>query len=120
MTSHPLEIIHIDLCGPTITKIMQFKRTLDEEFIKSKFENRSRILDVILSIQIPSSDRYGLGFVKEKKPESFPITNQEGSKKSYAEVPKNPSKKERSKKVGLIYQDKNRNNLEPKIPNRYL
>ena len=65
---------------------MQFKRKLDEESIKSNFENRSRILDDILSSQRPSSDRSGLGFVKKKKkkPKSFPATNQEGSKKSYA------------------------------------
>ena len=72
------------------------------------------------SSQRPSSDRSGLGFVKEKKPESFAITNQEGSKKSYAEVLKTPTKKERSKKASLISQDKNRNNLAPKRPNRYL
>ena len=61
-----------------------------------------------------------MGFVKEKKPDSFPVTSQEGSKKSYAEVLKTPTKKERSKKDGWISQDKNRNNLAPKIPNRYL
>ena len=77
-------------------EIMQFKRKLDEGSIKSKFENSSRILDNILSSQRPSGDRSGLGFVKEKKPESFPISNQEGSKKSYAEILKTPTKKERS------------------------
>ena len=46
---------------------MQFKRKLDEEYIKSKFENRSRVLDDILSSQRPSSDRSALGFVKKKK-----------------------------------------------------
>ena len=45
---------------------------------------------------------------------------QEGSKKSYAEILKTPAKKERSKKVDLISQDKNRNNLSPKRQNRYL
>ena len=99
---------------------MQFKRKIDEGSIKSKFQNSSRILDDILSSQRPSSDRSGLGFVKEKKPESFPITSQEGSKKSYAEVLKTPAKKERTKKASLISQDKNRNNLAPKRPNRYL
>ena len=47
-------------------EMMQLKRKLDEESIKSKFENNSRILDDILSIQIPSSES-GLGFIKEKK-----------------------------------------------------
>ena len=99
---------------------MQFKRKLDEESIKSKFKNSSRILDDISSIQIPSSDRSSLVFVKEKKPESFSITNQEGSKKSYAKILKNPDKRERSKKPGLNSKDKNINNIAPKRPNRYL
>ena len=73
-----------------------------------------------MSSQRPSSDRSGLGFIKEKKQESFPITNKEGSKKNYAEVLKAPAKKEGSKKTGLISQDKNRNNIEPNRPNRYL
>ena len=101
-------------------EIMQFKRKLDEGYIKSKFENSSRILDDILSSQIPLSDRSGLGFVKGKNPESFPIKNQEGSKKIYAEVLETPAKKERSKKYGLISEDKNRNHITPKRPNRYL
>ena len=84
-------------------EIIQFKRKLDEGSIKSKFENSSRILDDILSSQRPSGDRSGLGFVKETKPESFPVTNQEGSKKNYAEVLKTPAKKERSKKDDLIF-----------------
>ena len=99
---------------------MQFKRNLDEESIKSKFENSSRILDDILSSQRPSSDRSSLGFIKEKKPESFLVTNQEGSKKSYPKVLKTLAKKEGSKKERLISQDKNRNNIAPKRPNRYL
>ena len=70
--------------------------------------------------QRSSSDRSILGFSKEKKPESFPVTNQEGSKKSYVEVLKTPTKKEGSKKAGLISPDKNRNNIAPKRPNRYL
>ena len=61
-----------------------------------------------------------MGFVKGKNPESFPIKNQEGSKKIYVEVLKIPAKKEWSKKAGLISQDKNRNNIAPKRPNRYL
>ena len=103
-----------------VEEIMQFKRKLNEGSIKSKFENSSRILDEILSNQIPSSDRFRLGFVKEKNPEIFPVTNQEGSKKSYAKVLKTLDKKERNKKDGLISQDKNWTNLAPKRPNRHL
>ena len=46
-------------------EIMQFKRNLDEGSIKSNFENSSRILDDILSSQIPSGDRSGLGSLKK-------------------------------------------------------
>ena len=99
---------------------MQFKRKIDEGSIKSKFENSSSILYDILSIQRPSSDMFGLGFVKEKKPENFPITNKKGGKKSYAKILKTPAKKEVNKKAGLISQDENRNNIAPKRPNRYL
>ena len=66
-------------------EIMHFKRKLDEGSIKSKFENISRILDDILSIQRPSVDRSSLGFVKEKNIDSFHVTNQEGSKKIYSD-----------------------------------
>ena len=61
-----------------------------------------------------------MGFVKEKKPKKFPITNKKGGKKSYAEILKTPAKRKVNKKDGLISQDENRNNIGPKIPNRYL
>ena len=99
---------------------MQFKRNLDEGSIKSKFENISRIIDDIMSSQRPSGDRYGFGFIKEKNSKSFSVTNQEGSKKIYGKILKTPAKKERSKKPYLNSQDKNRNNIEAKRPNRYL
>ena len=61
-----------------------------------------------------------MGFIKENKPESFLVTSQEGSKKSYAEVLKTLPKKERRNKADLISQDKNRSNIAHKRPNRYL
>ena len=67
-------------------EIIQFKKKLDEGSINSKFENNSRILDDILKSQRSSSDRSGLGFNKEKKPECFSFTNQGGNKKIYAEA----------------------------------
>ena len=45
-------------------EIMHLRKKFDEEFIKSKFENNSRNLDEILSSQIPSSDKKGLGYDK--------------------------------------------------------
>ena len=46
--------------------------------------------------------------------------NQGGNKKSYAEALKTPVKKEESKKAAPNSQDKNKNNMVPKRPNRYL
>ena len=100
-------------------EIMQFKKKLDEESIKLKFENSSRILYEILNRQRPSSNISGLGFNKENNPECFSFTNQGGNKKSYAEALKNPVKKEEGKKSSLNSRDQNINNMVPKRPNRY-
>ena len=62
---------------------MHLRKTLDEEYIKSKFENNSRTLYEIRSVQRPSSDKYGLGFDKEKKAGYYSCTNQDGNKRSY-------------------------------------
>ena len=54
MTSHPLEIVHIDLCGPTITKILQgeyyFMLLIDDytrmnwvTFLKEKLESFEKL-----------------------------------------------------------------------------
>ena len=48
-------------------EIMHLRKKLDEKSVQSKFENNSRTLDDILSSQIPSSDKSGLGYDKEKK-----------------------------------------------------
>ena len=61
--------------------IMHLRKKQYEESIKSKIENISRTLDEILSFQISSSNKYGLGFDKEKKPEYSCCTNQDGNKK---------------------------------------
>ena len=45
--------------------IIQLKKKDDEESIKSKFENNSKILDDILSGQRPSSDKARLGYHKK-------------------------------------------------------
>ena len=71
-------------------EIIQFRKGADEESIKSKFENSSRILDDILSNQIPSSDKSCLFFDKEKKPGYSSFTKQGGNKITYAATLKNP------------------------------
>ena len=61
--------------------IMHLRKKLDEESIKSRYENSSRTLDGILSVQRPSSDKFGLGFDKEK-PRYSSCTNKDGNKRS--------------------------------------
>ena len=76
---------------------MHLRKKLDEDSIKSRFENNSKTLDEILSVQIPSSDKYGLGFDKEK-PGYSSCTNQYGNKRSYVVVLMSQIKKDESKK----------------------
>ena len=56
---------------------MQFRKKLDEEAMKSKFEGISKILDDILNRQIPSNDKYGLGY----RPKYSSFANQGRHKK---------------------------------------
>ena len=101
-------------------EIIQFKKNLDEGSIKSKFENSSRILYDIVNSQRSLSYKSDLGFNKEKRPECLSFTNQVGNKKRFVEALKSPVKKEERKKAALKSQDKNRNNMVAKRPNRYL
>ena len=75
-------------------EIIQLRKGVDEEYIKSNFENNSRTLDEILSVQRPSSNKTGLGYDKEKKLEYSSFTNQDGNKRSYATALKSPIKRE--------------------------
>ena len=55
-----------------------------------------------------------MGFVKEKKQKSSPLTNQRGSAKRYDEVLKIPVKKEKCKEHALSFHEKDRTHEEPK------
>ena len=46
--------------------IMHLRKKLDEKSLNSRYENSSRTLDEILSVQRPSSDKSRLGFDKKK------------------------------------------------------
>ena len=83
---------------------MHLIKKLDEESIKSKFENNSRTLDEILNIQRPSSNKYGLGFDKEKKPGYSSCTHQDGNKRSYVVVLMSQIKKEEIKEFASPLQ----------------
>ena len=95
-------------------QIARLREGVDENFVKSKFKNSSKILDDILNSQISSYDRSVLGFIKEKNPESFPLFNQRGSIKSYVEVLKNPIKKEKCKEYALPFHEKDKTHEELK------
>ena len=77
---------------------------MDEESIKSNIEISSNTLDEILSVQRPSSDKYGIGFDKEKKPGYSSFTNEDGNKRNYATALKRLIKKEESKKSVPLLQ----------------
>ena len=64
-------------------EISQLRKWVDEKNIKSKFEKNSRILDDILSSQIPSNDKTGLGYDKVKEPKHSSVTNQGGNERRY-------------------------------------
>ena len=101
-------------------EIIQIRKGVDEKYIKSNFENKSRILDDILSIQRPSNDKTGLGYDKLKEPEYSSITNQGGNERSYDAL-KSHVKREGSKKYLSSFHDKHRTNEVSKRPmtNRY-
>ena len=90
------------------------------KYIKSRFENISRILDDIISSQIPSNDKIGLGYDKVKEPEYSSITNQGGNERSYDAL-KSHVKREGSKKYLSSFHDKDKTNEVSKRPmkNRY-
>ena len=101
-------------------EIIQLRKGVDEKYIKSKFENISRIFDDILSIQIPSNDKTSLGYDKVKKLEYSSVTNQSGNERSYDAL-KSPIKREESKKYVSSFHDKDITNEVSKRPveNRY-
>ena len=89
---------------------MQFRKNLDEEAMKSKFEGSSKILYDILNSQRNSNDKYTLGY----RPNYYSFTNQGGNKKGYAAALKSLVKKEESKKSIPNFHRKNKTNLVPK------
>ena len=70
-------------------EIMQFRKHLDEEAMKSKFEGNSKTLDDILNSQRPSNDKSWLGY----RSNYYSFTNQGGNKKSYVVAFRSPVKK---------------------------
>ena len=94
---------------------MHLRKNIDEEYIKSKFENNSKTLNNILSSQRSSRDKIGLGYDKEKKPKCLSFTFQERDKRSYDVALKRPTKKD-SEKYAPSFHDKDRIYIMPKRP----
>ena len=94
-------------------EVILLRNKLDKEYIKSKFENTSRNLDEILSSQRPSSDKTGLGYDKENKPECFSFTFQDTNKRNYAAVFESQIKKD-SQKYAPSSHNKDRTDMIPK------
>ena len=84
-------------------EVMHLRNKLDEESINSRYENSSRTLDEILSVQRPSSDKSWLGFDKEK-PGYSSCTNQDGNKRIYVFVLMSQIKREESNKYASPLQ----------------
>ena len=95
---------------------MHLRKKLDEKYVQSKFESKSRILDDILSSQRPSSAKSGLGYDKEKEPEYSSFIFQDRNKRNYVVVLKSPIKKD-SKKYAPSSHKKYRTDILPKKTN---
>jgi hypothetical protein len=58
------------ICKALEDEIVQLKGKVEKEDIQSKFENNSKILNNILSSQISSNDKTGLGYDPSTKQEN--------------------------------------------------
>ena len=83
------------------------RKKLDEETIKTKFENSSNILDDILRSLKLSNHKNGLGYDNEIKSELSSLTNQErNNRRGCANVLKNPIKNCQNSAPSSHYNDR--------------
>ena len=92
-------------------EIIQLRKGVDEKYIKSKFENNSRILDDILSSQRPSNDKTGLGYDKVKKPECSSFTKQGINKRGCVAALEIPFMKTKSHKYAPSSHNKDKTSM---------
>ena len=82
------------------------RKKLDEETIKTKFENSSTILDDILRSQKTSNDKT-LGYDNERKSKCSSLTNRErNNSRGCANVLKSPIKNSQNSSPSTHYNDK--------------
>ena len=77
--------------------------------------SKSKALDGILSFQISSSNKTGLGYGKGMKSEKFSSTIHDGNKRSYLDVLKDPIEKGDSQESDS-FQNERRTNKIPRRP----
>ena len=83
------------------------RKRLDEETIKTKFENNSNILDDILRSQKPSNDKTGLGYDNERNSKFSSFTNRErDNRRGCANVLKSPIKHSQNFVPSYHYNDR--------------
>ena len=63
-------------------EVTLLRNNRDEETIKTKFENSSKILYDVLRSQKPSNDKTGLGYDNERQLECSSLTNRERNNRS--------------------------------------
>ena len=79
-------------------EIIQLIKGVDEKYIKSKFENNSRILDDIFSNQRPTNYKIGLGYDNERKSECPSFTKQGRNRRGCVHSLKSPFMKKEIRK----------------------
>ena len=89
---------------------------MDEESIKTKFENNSKNLDDILSSQISSRDKIGLGYDNKMKSEGFSFTNQGRNRRDCAAAIKSPNIKKEGQKSSPSSHNKYITDMMPEKP----
>ena len=88
-------------------EITLLRKKLDEETIKTKFENSSKILYDVLRSQKPSNDKTGLGYDNERNTKCSSFTNRErNNRRSCANVLKIPIKNSHNFVPSYHYNDR--------------
>jgi hypothetical protein len=83
------------IIGSLEVEIVIFRKSLQ----KKNMQNNSKVLDEIISSQIPRHDKFGLGFNQTKKGSRSKTTDHERKQRSYANTVRGSNEKEEDKKI---------------------
>ena len=82
---------HMEVVERLRQEVTLLRKKLDEETIKTKFDNNSNLLDEILRIQKPWNDKTSLGYDNARKSKCSSFTNRErDNRRGCANVLKSP------------------------------